>query len=198
MLRAVLAVAAAFLALASECQAESVRRALVIGNDSYLHLPKLERARNDAGAVAEALRNLDFQVIEGSDLDFAGFDGKLTEFETALEPGDIATVFFAGHGVEIDGENYLIPTDMSLHERGQERRAKKDSFSLQDVLTTLQAKGTQINIVVLDACRDNPFSDSAERSVGGTRWPCEGRPPEGHIHPLLGRGASKGDRPPAR
>jgi uncharacterized caspase-like protein len=112
--RLILAVLAAAVCLGAPAHAEK-RVALVIGNDRYPNLPQfeqLQKAANDAQAVGDVLALLKFQVIRGTNLGRQGMIDKLSELTARLEPGDTAAFFYAGHGVAIDGVNYLVPTDV--------------------------------------------------------------------------------------
>src|ERR1700730_14046907 len=87
------------------------RVALVIGNSAYKHSAELTNPKNDATDVAAALRNTGFQVLEALDLDKASFDRKIREFATALANTDAGVFFYAGHGLQVSGKNYLVPID---------------------------------------------------------------------------------------
>src|SRR5262249_42179077 len=90
------------------------RVALVIGNSTYQYTPKLENPKNDAADMSSALRKLGFQVIEGFDLDKAAFDGKIRDFATSLASAEAGVFFYAGHGLQVSGRNYLVPIDSQL------------------------------------------------------------------------------------
>ena len=87
------------------------RVALVIGNSAYQHTVPLANPRNDAADIGAALEKLGFQVIEGLDLDKAAFDRKVAEYATALRGAAVGLFFYAGHGLQVDGQNYLVPVD---------------------------------------------------------------------------------------
>src|SRR5262245_44112192 len=100
------------LALASaSTQANAARRAVVIGIDSYEHIPKLYKARNDAKAMAQRLRDMQFEVIVLTDIGKVQFQKGWAEFLNSIEAGDTLLVYFAGHGIQVDGLNYLILKD---------------------------------------------------------------------------------------
>ncbi len=167
-----LAVLAAMLA-AAVCVAQPAmaqkRVALVIGNDVYTSLPKLQKAVNDARAVAGSLRDIGFEVIEGENLTRREMNRKLADFEAALSPGDQAFFFFAGHGVAIGAENFLIPTDMPTPRAGEEGLVQDEAHAVNALIERVQSRGAASSFFVLDACRDNPFKASGVRSIGGTR-----------------------------
>lgn len=180
MLRRFLVGLAAFLALAAAPAAADIRRALVIGNDAYHELPRLMKAVNDANAVAETLHRLGFEVtktINATERQTAQVVGR---FAQSLEPGDTAFVFFAGHGVEIDGQNYLLPVDTPKARPGDEMLIRSEAIALADMLDTVRARGSGLTIAVIDACRDNPFEINNGRSVGGrSRGLAMVQPPQG-------------------
>src|SRR5262245_44790970 len=90
------------------------RIALVIGNSAYRYSPRLENPRNDAGDMSIVLRRKGFRVIEGFDLGKAAFDAKIREFTQALSGVEVGLFFYAGHGVQVSGQNYLVPIDAKL------------------------------------------------------------------------------------
>lgn len=145
------------------------RVALVIGNDAYSNLPKLQKAVNDARAVAASLRDIGFEVVEGENLTRRETNRKLADFEAALSPGDQAFFFFAGHGVAIGAENFLIPTDMPKPRPGEEGLVQDEAHAVNALIERVQGRGAASSFFVLDACRDNPFKASGVRSIGGTR-----------------------------
>jgi uncharacterized caspase-like protein len=141
------------------------RVALVIGNAAYEHAEPLKTPVNDARAIGSALSRLGFSGAKPQfNLDYIGFRRALRAFGAEAEGADIAAVYFAGHGIEVDGRNFLIPTDAQL------QRARDVDFAtvpLDQVLAA--AGGTQkLNLVIIDACRNNPFRVRMLRS-GGTR-----------------------------
>jgi uncharacterized caspase-like protein len=174
------------------------RVALVVGIDAYENLDltaQLKKARSDAAALARTLKELGFDVIAKDDLTRSEFNAAWTDFLGKLEPGDMATFYFAGHGVEFGGRNYLIPKDVPDIKPGRDELLKRESLSLQEFLEDLREKGTRLNLVILDACRDNPFRQLAGRSVGRTRGLAISEPPEGtFIMFSAGTGESALDR----
>jgi uncharacterized caspase-like protein len=139
------------------------RRALVIGNDSYAKVPRLETARADARAIAGALRTLGFEVQDHLDLAERSMKQALRQFKATVQPGDEVVFFFAGHGVQLGGMNYLLPTDIQGESEDQVR---DEGLQLQRVLDDMQERGAGFMLAVLDACRDNPFR-STGRAIGG-------------------------------
>ncbi len=155
--------AACVLALVSPAAAAK-RVALVIGNAAYANAPALANPANDASDVAEKLKELGFEVIVGLNTDKRAFDSKLREFSTALESADAAILFYAGHGLQIAGRNYLVPTDAKLE---RERDVEFEAVSLDFILKQMELeRASQTNIVFLDACRNNPLARNLSRTMG--------------------------------
>ena len=154
--------------LSSAAHAEK-RVALVIGNNDYVSLPKLGNAVADARAVTQALEQLGFRVFKGENLDYKAANRLHADFESAVSPGDTAFVFFAGHGVALGGENYLLPTDMTRPRSGEENLVRSEAHSVDTLVRRVQGRGAATSFFVIDACRDNPFETVGVRSVGTTR-----------------------------
>jgi hypothetical protein len=176
-----LLVAAVALCWIDAARAEK-RVALVIGNDRYLNMPadrQLKKAVNDANTVAAAMRALGFDVIIGTDLGRQGMVDKLAEFTARLEAGDTAAFFFAGHGVAIQGVNYLVPSDVPAVSEGAEARVRGASLAEPDIIAELQARSVRVALLVIDACRDNPFPRAPGRSIGNTRGLTDAKPARG-------------------
>lgn len=151
-----------------EARAEN-RLAFVVGNDDYRNLTQLQKAVNDARAVSQGLQQLGFRVTRGENLTWRDFIERFSQFENSIQPGDIAFLFYSGHGVEIDGANYLIPVDVSKVAPEQQSLLKDMSVSTDNLIQRVKARGARTEIIVLDACRENPFRQSNGRSVGGSR-----------------------------
>jgi uncharacterized caspase-like protein len=140
------------------------RVALVVGNSKYAQVTQLANPANDANDIATALRGAGFEVIVGLDVDKQAFDTKVRNFAELLDGSDVAIFFYAGHGLQVGGRNYLIPVDARL---ANERDLDFDAVSLDLVLKQMElGRGDKTNIVFLDACRDNPFSGNLARSMG--------------------------------
>ncbi len=145
------------------------RLALVIGNDAYDEVPDLQKVRANAEAISATLGAQGFDVTTVLDASRRAMNGSIANFTGQLDPGDRALVFFAGHGVEIDGENYLLPTDIVAPETGAERFVKSESIGLASPLERIRATGARTTLTIIDACRDNPFAAGTGRAIGGTR-----------------------------
>ena len=135
---------------------ESANRvALVIGNSRYKSGQALTNPVNDATDIARKLRELGFtKVVLGVDMDKRAMRKSLREFRDALRPGDVALAYYAGHGVMVGGINYMVPIDAKLEE---EDDVKDDAIPMDDLLKMMEESRTRTNILMLDACRDNPF-----------------------------------------
>ncbi len=145
------------------------RVALVIGNQDYQAIRKLENAVADARAMAQQLRDRGFQVFDGYDLDRRGMNRLISEFEASLAARTIAVAYFAGHGVQVGAGNVLIPVDSTAQ---SERELTEDGIRLADLMERMAAANTAsaggFNLLIVDACRDNPFRTRG-RSVGVAR-----------------------------
>ena len=137
--------------------------ALVIGNSAYQHVARLANPANDAGAMTEMLRKAGFDVVESQrDLTASEMRRTLRDFADQARDADIALVYFAGHGIEVDGNNYLIPVDAVLE---RDLDIYDEAFALDRILVTVEP-ARQLRLVILDACRDNPFAKSMKRTIG--------------------------------
>lgn len=143
---------------------EGPRVALVIGNSAYEQVGGLNNPRNDAVAVSNALRGLDFTVIERLDVGREGVFDALREFSAALTPGSLAVFYYAGHGVQIDGVNYVVPVDADF---SGEASPDLEAVSAADVMGIMEASGAKLSVMILDACRDNPFPELRAASNRG-------------------------------
>jgi hypothetical protein len=139
------------------------RRALVIGNDSYQEVSKLQNARADAKAIGLALQKVGFNVTSKSDLTERGMKDAIRTFKNEIRGGDEVVIFFAGHGVQLGSSNFLLPVDI----RGQsEDQVKDEAMPLQRMLDDIQDSKAKFALAIIDACRDNPFK-TASRAIGG-------------------------------
>ena len=181
MLRRVLllAVTAAAIAASSLPALAGKRVALVIGNSAYQNISRLDNPRNDAMLMAATLLELGFTLIGDAaqlDLDKTSLDIAIQRFGTTLEGADVAMFYYAGHGVQVRGSNYLVPVGAN-----PTREADVD-FQMVDVnvvLRQMEASGTRLNLVVLDACRNNPFGGRGLRAADGGL--AQMRAPEGTL-----------------
>jgi len=162
----VLGIAGLFLALAAPAQAEK-RVALVIGNNDYKNVPKLQKAVNDARTMGDTLKQLGFTVMVAENQTRQAFSESLLAFDNAVGPGDTAFFFYAGHGFEIAGQNFLLPTDVPAAGEGQEELVRDASVLADRIIERLQNKNVRTAILVFDACRNNPFERSGTRALAG-------------------------------
>ena len=132
------------------------RIALVIGNSAYKFIGKLRNPVNDATDMAAALRSLGFEVTLLKDVDLRQMEDAIDAFNRKLRQGGVGLFYFAGHGVQVEGENYLIPLLKARISREQDVRY--DALPVGKVLGAMEDAGNEINVVILDACRDNPFA----------------------------------------
>jgi poly(3-hydroxybutyrate) depolymerase/tetratricopeptide (TPR) repeat protein len=155
------------------------RVALVIGNDRYENLPGLQKAVNDARAVRERLARIGFEVIHVENANRRTMNQKLAELTGKIGRGDTALFFFAGHGIAIRDTNYLLPVDTPQAREGQEGLIAREAIGADVILDALQDRGAKVSLLVLDACRDNPFKTANSRGVGGARGLSQMPAPEG-------------------
>jgi hypothetical protein len=148
--------------------ADAAKR-LVIGIDSYDHLPKLQKAVNDGRAVAAALTENGFDVVYGEDLSRREINAKLAELDAKVTPGDTVFFFFAGHGIAIGAENYLLPRDLPQPRDGEENLIRDEGHAVDSIIRRVQERGAAVSFFVLDACRDNPFAATGVRRAGASR-----------------------------
>lgn len=144
------------------------KHALIIGNGNYLNVPKLKNPVNDARAVAKALRlkQLGFKVTELHNRSLHQMENAIREFGNKVPAGSIAMVYFSGHGVQYQGDNYLLPVDFLAQFEDQLPRR---SISTSDVMSKLAKNVNGLNIVVLDACRDNPLQTQFKSASRGLK-----------------------------
>ena len=141
------------------------RVALVIGNSNYQFSPALKTPTNDARDLAKTLRRLNFFVIEKTDLDAEGFSDTMATFSRTLADADVALLYFAGHGLQWQGENYLVPVDARLK---NEFTLKREAFPVRDIIDQMEVKA-RVNLIFLEASRNNPLSAKLRVRLGRTR-----------------------------
>jgi len=143
------------------------RVALVIGNGQYRYVPQLANPTSDAQLIADTLRGLGFTLVGGTaqlDLDKAAFDRAVQEFGTALQGARVAFFYYAGHGVQVRGANYLVPVGANPT---KETDVDFQMVNADLVLRQMEGAGTQLNLLILDACRNNPLAGRGVRATGG-------------------------------
>lgn len=150
---------------------EGKRIAFVVGINKYEKLGKnLERAVNDAREVSRTLRNIGFQVTEGIDVTTSEFDAKWQNVLNSLTKEDTFVLFFSGHGVEVDGENLLLPRDIPYFKYGRHQLFKRQAVSVSELMNDLRTGDRQhpkVTVMILDACRENPTIPPEYRTKSG-------------------------------
>lgn len=152
---------------ATQSSSQPRRLALVVGNSAYRHSGALANPARDAELMAKTLKGVGFQLVGGgaqTDLSYAQFNQAVEAFGDMLHAGDVALFYYSGHGLQVAGENYLVPVDANIKSEG-EIRVKAVPVNL--LFAKLDAVQNGVNIVVLDACRNNPFARSFRSSGGG-------------------------------
>jgi chemotaxis protein histidine kinase CheA len=152
-------------AKSSEAVQMAKRKALIIGNDSYKFISKLANAREDARAVAESLAKVGYAVTLKTDLTEKEMKAAIRTFKSQVEAGDEVAIFYAGHGIQLENTNYLIPIDVAGDAADQ---VKDEAIPLQRMLDDMADRKAKLTLALIDACRDNPFK-SAGRSIGQGR-----------------------------
>ncbi len=140
------------------------RVALIIGNSDYKNAGTLKNPKNDATDMAAALKRLNFDLELVSDADFKQLGMAIDRFGSRVKDADIAFFYYAGHGVQVKGNNYLIPIDADIKDENQ---VKYVCIDANQVLAYMESAESKVNIIVMDACRDNPFERSWKRSTKG-------------------------------
>jgi len=139
------------------------RVALVIGNSAYENVARLGNPANDATAMTETLKEAGFDIVDSRrNLNIADMRRAFRDFSDKARDADVAVVYFAGHGIEVDGTNYVIPVDAALE---RDLDVFDEAFSLDRILATIEP-AKQLRLVILDACRLNPFAKTMKRTIG--------------------------------
>ena len=158
-----LLISAVILSASTTFSAHAAKRvALVIGNSGYENVTRLPNPANDATAITAILKEAGFVVDTRRDLKTADMRRALRDFADTSRDADVAVVYYAGHGMEVDGTNYLIPVDAALE---RDLDVYDEAVPLERVLVTIEP-AKQLRLVMLDACRDNPFARSMKRTNG--------------------------------
>lgn len=181
MINRVLACLATTLLVFSMASAVAAERrvALVIGNNDYQNVPKLEKAVNDAKAVSQALSKIGFEVMYLPNAGQKKMNQAVNEFAQRISGGGIGVFFFAGHGLQINNQNFLLPIDIDAPKGPNDVDDQAISLvRLQDKLADAKAK---FSLLVIDACRDNPLPKKAGRSLGGSLGLAQPASPNGQI-----------------
>lgn len=150
------------LLLAADAAHAQKRAALIIGNSSYLNVQKLDNPSNDAGAIADLFRQAKFDKVELKlDLGVVAFKRALRDFYNTTRDADVAVVYYAGHGIEVGGVNYMVPVDAKL---ASDYDAEDEAVALERIFRSIETV-RRLRLVILDACRDNPFGRQMQRQI---------------------------------
>jgi uncharacterized caspase-like protein len=156
------------VALATAASAFAARRvALVVGVSAYRSVPRLDNPANDARLMADTLSRLGFALVGGGarlDLDKPAFEAALQNFSDQVQGADVALFYYAGHGVQVGGRNFLVPVDANP---AKEADVYLQMIDTAIVLRQMEGSGTKLNMVLLDACRNSPFGGRALRAAAG-------------------------------
>jgi len=150
--------------LVSNAITQEKRLALVIGNSNYSHGGTLANPQNDADAISKKLINLGFNVLSHKNLDQKSMQQIIDDFGIMLKHYDVGLFFYAGHGIQAKGINYLIPVDADIK---TESDVEYNCVKADRLLAKMEDAGSKVNIIILDACRDNPFERQWTRSTTG-------------------------------
>jgi uncharacterized caspase-like protein len=168
----------------------SSKNALIIGVSEYEHISPLANTVNDAEDMAKALRELGFKVMLETNPTLTEFEDALENFAQAIQYNkEVALFYYSGHGIQVDGKNYLIPKDAELD---RELRIKKQTVSMEEITEIISDARNTLNIFILDACRDNPF-EGKHRNVTRGLAEVKNMPPSTYIAFAAGAGQTAGD-----
>jgi uncharacterized caspase-like protein len=183
------------LALMPSAAHAEKRIAFVVGIDKYDNLgpqQQLQRAVNDARSVGATFASLGFEVVRAENASRATFNAEWQKFLDKLQPGDTAAIYFSGHGVEIEGLNFLLPRDVPNISYGRQEQLKRESLSISELVLALRKRKPQVTLVILDACRDNPLIPPEQRSLSWGRGLARDGRTDRDLHHVLGRGGRNG------
>ena len=138
--------------------------ALIIGNNDYAHAPQLRNARKDAERIAKVMKGVGYDVIEAYDADAEKMAEAMDQFADKVKSARIGLVYYAGHGIQYRGDAYLVPVDLNLNSERDLRKTVPAEYLVTDA-----AKASELGVVILDACRDNPFVKQIAEDLGPTR-----------------------------
>ena len=158
----VLAVIVALCGVTGAAAQPQHRVALVIGNSAYIHTTPLANPKNDARDIADTLKKLGFEVVVGTDLDKAQMDRTIRTFAEKLRGADLGVLFYAGHGLQVDQQNYLMPVDAQLASTS----ALDFELVRLDLVQRTMERESKVNVLFFDACRDNPLARQLARALG--------------------------------
>lgn len=146
------------------------RTALIIGNANYRSEGRLNNPVNDATDIADSLRKLGFEVTLVTDANIQQMEQAIEQFNRQLRQGGVGLFYFSGHGIQVEGENYLIPIDTKLN---REQDVRYEAYPVGKLLNAVEDAANQANIIILDACRNNPFAHSWRSTTRGLAVPTQ-------------------------
>jgi Caspase domain len=171
------------------------RLALVIGINDYQNVFSLQKAVGDAKAIQGALQSVGFQVSTLFNGSRRSFNAAVSAFSARIQPGDIVLVHYSGHGVQLDGENFLLPADVPSPAAVDKEFLKSEAIALSVMIDRIKSAGARTAVFIIDACRNNPYAAATTRGVGGTRGLAAVAPPKGtFVMYSAGQGQSALDR----
>jgi hypothetical protein len=195
LIRSVFSIALGLLLVGPENARAENRLALVIGINDYQNVFSLQKAVGDAKAIQEALQSVGFQVSALFNSNRRSFNAALSAFANRIQPGDVVLVHYSGHGVQLDGENFLLPADVPSPAAVDKEFLKSEAIALSVMIDRIKAAGARTAVFIIDACRNNPYVSATTRGVGGTRGLAAVAPPKGtFVMYSAGQGQSALDR----
>lgn len=165
------------LILLFTCFAHGKKLAITIGNDNYIKVPKLQKARNDADLMGANLQKVGYNVTILKDTSYKDMVFQIDKFISQIGSDDEVVFFYAGHGVQLKTGNYFLPIDLDVQ---SESVVEKTSYSLDELMEKLNETKARFKLIIIDACRDNPLAVKG-RSVGGSRGLAPPEPPKGQM-----------------
>jgi formylglycine-generating enzyme required for sulfatase activity/uncharacterized caspase-like protein len=188
------AVLLGLVALLSGAPAEAKRVAFVVGINAYENLKvdqQLRKAVNDARAIAATLKDVGFQVVQTENATRNEFLRAWQRFLDSVQPGDVTTIYFAGHGIELNGVNFLLTRDVPRPDEGEELM-RGQAIRVNALMERLREQNPQVAVWIIDACRDSPYAGpGVTRSVGSTRGLKREDPPKGTLV-MMSAGSGQG------
>ncbi|WP_175557978.1 caspase family protein [Roseibium suaedae] len=158
---------------------EGTRLALVIGNAAYGNVTPLANSVTDARSVANVTRDLGFTTTLVEDAGRFDMNQAIDRFLESITPDAEVMLYYAGHGVELQGANYLLPIDIPSLDYNDDRLLRSEAINLSDLILDIEGRSPRVTLAILDACRDNPFARNRTRSLGNTRGLARVDPPTG-------------------
>lgn len=166
MIRLLMLILLSVASLHALAQGGERRVALVIGNNAYTKVPQLEKAVGDGKTIAAELKRAGYDVKLLTDAKRREMNDAINSFKDKIADGGVGVFYFAGHGVQVEGTNFLLPVDVDA---GRVEDLDSEAISVPNMLDKIGKSKARFSLLVLDACRDNPFPKKAGRSIGGTR-----------------------------